>query len=95
MRPGSSVRRRVFNGKPRSPHSGSTQGGDRDSGRGGRSGVVAAGEGLLLLRPDVILDHGGGMFTLLTRTCPGIDVKDGAPVEARQRAGASRARRGA
>jgi murein DD-endopeptidase MepM/ murein hydrolase activator NlpD len=74
--------RRVFNGKPRSPHSGV----DLKAATG--TPVVAAGPGLVVLAKDlyysgltVILDHGGGMFTLYAHLSR-IDVKDGAAVEA-------------
>ena len=74
--------RRVFNGKPRSPHSGV----DLKAATG--TPVAAAGPGVVALAKDlyysgltVILDHGGGMFTLYAHLSR-IDVKDGAPVEA-------------
>ncbi len=74
--------RRAFNGKPRSPHSGV----DLKAATG--TPVVAAGPGLVVLAKDlyysgltVILDHGGGMFTLYAHLSR-IDVKDGAAVEA-------------
>ena len=74
--------RRVFNGKPRSPHSGI----DLKAATG--TPVVAAGPGMIALAKDlyysgltVIVDHGGGLFTLYAHLSR-IDVKDGATVEA-------------
>lgn len=73
--------RRVFNGQPRSPHSGV----DLKAATG--TPVVAAGPGLVVLAKDlyysgltVILDHGGGLFTLYAHLSR-IDVKDGATIE--------------
>ncbi len=74
--------RRVFNGKPRSPHSGI----DLKAASG--TPVVAAGPGVVALAKDlyysgltVIVDHGGGLFTLYAHLSR-IDVKDGAAVDA-------------
>jgi murein DD-endopeptidase MepM/ murein hydrolase activator NlpD len=74
--------RRVFNGKPRSPHSGI----DLKAASG--TPVAAAGPGVIALAKDlyysgltVIVDHGGGLFTLYAHLSR-IDVKDGAAVEA-------------
>ncbi|MCU0230347.1 MAG: M23 family metallopeptidase [Acidobacteria bacterium] len=74
--------RRVFNGQPRSPHSGV----DLKAATG--TPVVAAGPGVVVLAKDlyysgltVILDHGGGLFTLYAHLSR-IDVRDGATVAA-------------
>ena len=74
--------RRVFNGKPRSPHSGV----DLKAATG--TPVVSAGPGVVALAKDlyysgltVIVDHGGGLYTLYAHLSR-IDVKDGVPVEA-------------
>lgn len=74
--------RRLFNGQPRSPHPGL----DLRAATG--TPVRAAGPGTVVLADDlyysgnlVIVDHGGGLFTLYAHLS-GIDVVDGDVVEA-------------
>ncbi len=74
--------RRLFNGKPRSPHPGL----DLRAATGTR--VAAAGPGRVVLAADlyysgntVILDHGGGLFTLYAHLSR-IDVREGREVSA-------------
>ena len=69
--------RRVFNGKPRSPHSGL----DLRAAEG--TPVLASGSGDVVFAGDlyfsgltVILDHGGGLFTIYAHLSR-IDVKEG------------------
>jgi murein DD-endopeptidase MepM/ murein hydrolase activator NlpD len=74
--------RRLFNGKPRSPHSGL----DLRAGQG--TPVQASGPGEVVLAEElyysgntVVLDHGGGLFTLYAHLSE-IDVAEGAHAEA-------------
>jgi len=75
-------RRRVFNGKPRSPHSGT----DLSAPQG--TPVQAAAGGVVALADDhyfsgriVVLDHGGGIYTAYAHLSQ-IDVAVGDPVHA-------------
>lgn len=81
--------RRFFNGEPRQPHPGI----DLEARTG--SPVVAAGPGRVALAEDlyysgrtVILDHGGGLFTVYAHLSS-IEVKPGAAVAAGDRLGKS------
>ncbi len=74
--------RRLFNGKPRSPHPG------LDLRAASGTPVAASGDGIVVLAQDlyysgntVILDHGGGLFTLYAHLSR-IDVKEDASVKA-------------
>jgi len=76
--------RRMFNGKPRSPHPGL----DLRAGTG--TPVSAAGSGIVVLAEDlyysgntVILDHGGGLFTLYAHLSE-IRVEEGQEVRKEQ-----------
>ena len=80
--------RRVFNGKPRSPHDGV----DLSAPKG--EPVVAAAPAVVVLAEDlyfsggtVILDHGGGLFTSYFHLSA-IDARPGEAVAAGQRIGA-------
>jgi len=81
--------RRLFNGKPRSAHPGL----DLRAATG--TPVAASGDGLVVLAEDlyysgniVILDHGGGLFTLYAHLSR-IDVAEGDQVRAGQQIGQS------
>jgi len=81
--------RRVFNGEPRSPHPGI----DLHAATG--TPVLAAGPGRVALAGDlyysggtVILDHGGGLFTVYAHLSK-IEAKEGATVSAGDRVGLS------
>jgi murein DD-endopeptidase MepM/ murein hydrolase activator NlpD len=81
--------RRLFNGKPRSPHPGL----DLRAGTG--TPVQASGDGSVVLAEDlyysgniVILDHGGGLFTLYAHLSR-IDVAEGDLIRAGQQLGLS------
>jgi hypothetical protein len=80
--------RRVFNGVPRSPHSGldlaAHAGQDVDAPAPGR---VALAEDLYFSGGTIILDHGGGLFTSYFHLSR-IDVKVGEEVGAGKRIGA-------
>lgn len=74
--------RRIFNGQPRSPHPGL----DLRAAEG--TEVLASGPGTVVLAGDlyysgntVILDHGGGLFTLYAHLSR-VDVEEGERVEA-------------
>ena len=81
--------RRVFNGQARDPHPG------LDLRAASGTDVVASGPGRVVLAQDlyysgntVIVDHGGGLFTLYAHLSS-IGVENGANVEAGQSLGAS------
>ncbi len=81
--------RRLFNGKPRSPHGGTDLRADTGT------EVQASGGGKVVLATDlyfsgnvVILDHGGGLFTLYAHLSR-IDVAEGDEVTAGQLLGLS------
>ncbi len=81
--------RRIFNGKPRAPHSG------LDLRAKVGTPVLAAGPGTVVLAEDlyysgqlVILDHGGGLFTLYAHLSA-IEVEVGQDVTAGVRLGLS------
>jgi murein DD-endopeptidase MepM/ murein hydrolase activator NlpD len=81
--------RRIFNGEPRSPHPGL----DLRAKTG--TPVLAAGPGTIVLAADlyysggtVIVDHGGGLFTIYAHLSK-IEAKDGATVRAGERVGLS------
>lgn len=81
--------RRLFNDQPRSPHPGLDLRADTGT------PVKASSDGLVVLAEDlfysgniVILDHGGGLFTLYAHLSR-IDVAEGDPVRAGQRIGLS------
>jgi len=81
--------RRVFNGEPRAPHPGI----DLHAATG--TPVVAAGPGRVALAEDlyfsggtVVVDHGGGLFTVYAHLSK-IEVKPGAAVAAGDRVGLS------
>lgn len=81
--------RRFFNGKPRSPHSGL----DLVAATG--TPVLASADGEIVLADDlyfsgktVVLDHGGGLFTLYAHLSE-IDVKAGNRATREQRLGLS------
>jgi murein DD-endopeptidase MepM/ murein hydrolase activator NlpD len=81
--------RRLYNGRPRSPHPG------LDLRAGSGTPVHAAGPGVVGLAEDlyysgltVIVDHGGGLFTIYAHLS-GIDVEEGQTVAAGQLVGRS------
>lgn len=81
--------RRIFNGEPRAPHSGW----DLDAEVG--DPVIAAGKGRVVLAKDlyysggtVILDHGGGLFTLYAHLSS-IKVKVGSVLQSGDLVGAA------
>ena len=81
--------RRVFNGKPRSPHSGL----DLRAATG--TPVQCSGPGRVVMAEElyysgnlVIVDHGGGLFTLYAHLSR-IDVKEGQDLRAGDRVGLS------
>ncbi len=75
-------RRRIFNDKPRSPHSGTDlsapEGTPVEAAAAGR---VALAEDLYFSGNLVVLDHGGGVYTLYAHLSR-IDVEVGQPVKA-------------
>lgn len=81
--------RRVFNGKPRAPHSGI----DLEAATGtpvlaSAAGTVALAEDLYYSGGTVLVDHGGGLFTIYAHLSE-IEVEVGARVEAGSRIGLS------
>jgi len=81
--------RRIFNGKPRSPHSGL----DLRAATG--TPVVSAGQGRVVLAQElyysgnaVIVDHGGGLFTIYAHLSE-VEVVEGDEIEAGGRLGLS------
>jgi hypothetical protein len=81
--------RRIFNGEPRAPHAGI----DLQAASG--TPVLAAGAGRVALAADlyfsggtVIVDHGGGLFTVYAHLSK-IGTKDGASVKPGERVGLS------
>jgi len=81
--------RRVFNGKPRSPHSGvDLRAATGTPVRASGPGEVALAKDLYFSGLTVILDHGGGLFTLYAHLSR-IDVKPGARIESGRTVGLS------
>ncbi len=80
--------RRVFNGKPRSPHDGvDLAAPEGEPVVAAARAVVALAEDLYFSGGTVILDHGGGLFTFYFHLSA-IDVREGETVAAGQKIGA-------
>lgn len=81
--------RRVFNGKPRAPHPGlDLRAAEGTPVRGGAPGLVVVARDLYYAGNTVILDHGGGLFTLYAHLST-IDVHEGDTVRAGELVGRS------
>ncbi|MCP3979454.1 MAG: M23 family metallopeptidase [bacterium] len=81
--------RRLFNGQPRSPHPGlDLRAGNGTAVAASGSGTVVVAKGLYYAGNTVILDHGGGLFTIYAHLST-IDVQPGETVEAGTRVGLS------